>query len=86
LKSSHIGISLSQAEASIAAPFTSLNTTIACVPTVIKEGRAALSTSFQMFLWMGCYSMIQFFGVILLYDINSTFGDYQVSNIHWINY
>jgi cation-transporting ATPase 13A2 len=77
LKASHIGISLSEAEASIAAPFTSLKPTIACVPAVIKEGRAALQTSFQMFKYIACYSMIQFFTVILLYETNSTLGDYQ---------
>ena len=69
LKASHIGVSLSQAEASIAAPFTSLNPTISCVPTVIKEGRASLATSFQMFKFMACYSLIQFFAIIMLYDI-----------------
>jgi len=77
LRSATVGISLSQTEASIAAPFTSMKSTIDCVPTIIREGRAALATAFQMFLYMGCYSFIQFFGVVLLYDINSTYGDYQ---------
>lgn len=77
LKAAHVGISLSEAEASIAAPFTSLKPTIACVPKVIKEGKAALATSFQMFKFMMVYSLIQFFTVILLYDINSNLGDNQ---------
>jgi cation-transporting ATPase 13A2 len=77
LKASHIGISLSQAEASIAAPFTSLLPTISCVSTVIKEGRASLLTSFQIFKYMAFYSLIQFFCIILLSDINSTLGNYQ---------
>ena len=77
LKAAHVGVSLSEAEASIAAPFTSLKPTIACVPRVIREGKAALATSFQMFKFMMCYSLIQFFTVILLYDINSNLGDNQ---------
>ncbi|KAG2378060.1 hypothetical protein C9374_008682 [Naegleria lovaniensis] len=77
LKAAHVGVSLSEAEASIAAPFTSLKPTIACVPQVIKEGKAALATSFQMFKFMMCYSLIQFFTVVLLYDINSNLGDNQ---------
>lgn len=46
LKSADIGVSLSEAEASIAAPFTSKIQDISCVITVLKEGRAALVTSF----------------------------------------
>ncbi|KAL9652542.1 hypothetical protein ABK040_000112 [Willaertia magna] len=77
LKAAHIGVSLSECEASIAAPFTSLKPTIACVPEVIKEGKASLATSFQMFKYMSVYSLIQFFTVILLYEINSNLGDNQ---------
>ena len=36
LKQAHVGIALSQAEASVAAPFTSKEATISCIPTVIK--------------------------------------------------
>lgn len=46
LKTAHIGVSLSEAEASIAAPFTCKKPDIACVEDVLKEGRAALATSF----------------------------------------
>jgi P-type E1-E2 ATPase len=46
LKIADAGISLSEAEASIAAPFTSKVQNISCVVTLIREGRAALTTSF----------------------------------------
>ena len=46
LKTADMGISLSEAEASIAAPFTSKIQDISCVIRVLKEGRAALTTSF----------------------------------------
>ncbi|GLV46341.1 anne boleyn [Carabus blaptoides fortunei] len=50
LKAAHTGISLSEAESSVASPFTSKNSNIACVPNIIKEGRAALVTSFDLFI------------------------------------
>lgn len=46
LKTADIGISLSEAEASIAAPFTSKIQNLSCTLTVLKEGRTALVTSF----------------------------------------
>ncbi|KAJ8320793.1 hypothetical protein KUTeg_002380 [Tegillarca granosa] len=67
LKAAHAGISLSEAEASVASPFTSKNPNIECVPTLIREGRAALVTSFGIFKYMACYSLTQFVSVCLLY-------------------
>lgn len=63
------GISLSEAEASVAAPFTSKTPNIECVPTVIREGRAALVTSFGTFKYMALYSIVQFVSVIILYSV-----------------
>ena len=37
LKTAHAGISLSMAEASVAAPFTSRNVHIGCVPYLIRQ-------------------------------------------------
>lgn len=45
LKTADIGISLSEAEASIAAPFTSSIPNISCVEKVLAEGRCSLATS-----------------------------------------
>ena len=36
LKTAHAGISLSEAEASVASPFTSKDPNITCVPTLIR--------------------------------------------------
>lgn len=67
LKTADTGISLSDSEASIAAPFTSKIQDISCVPELLKEGRSALTTSFQIFKYMGLYAMIQFMTVVMLY-------------------
>ncbi|KAJ2900185.1 hypothetical protein MKZ38_002544 [Zalerion maritima] len=77
LKAADIGISLSEAEASVAAPFTSRVFDIRCVPTVIREGRAALVTSFSCFKYMSLYSAIQFTSVSFLYAWASNLGDFQ---------
>ena len=39
LRTAHAGISLSEAEASVASPFTSKEPNISCVPEVIREGK-----------------------------------------------
>lgn len=77
LKAANVGISLSEAEASVAAPFTSRVANITCVPTVIREGRCALVTSFGVFKYMALYSMIQFISVEMLYTLRTNLGDTQ---------
>ncbi|KAM8873662.1 polyamine-transporting ATPase 13A3 isoform 2-T2 [Spinachia spinachia] len=77
LKRAHGGISLSELEASVASPFTSRTPNISCVPNLIKEGRAALITSFCVFKFMALYSIIQYISVTLLYSILSNLGDFQ---------
>ncbi|ROW15439.1 hypothetical protein VPNG_02325 [Cytospora leucostoma] len=77
LKAADVGISLSEAEASVAAPFTSRVFDITCVPEVIREGRAALVTSFSCFKYMSLYSAIQFTTVSFLYASASNLGDFQ---------
>ena len=77
LRAAHVGISLSDAEASVAAPFTSRTPNISCVPTIIREGRCALVTSFGVFKYMALYSLIQFISVLILYSLRTTLGDYM---------
>lgn len=77
LKAADVGLSLSEAEASVAAPFTSRSTDIGCFLEVIREGRAALVTSFSCFKFMALYSLIQFTTVTLLYSLASSLGDFQ---------
>ena len=46
LKAEDAGISISESEASIAAPFTSKLQNIECCVTLIKEGKASLTSTF----------------------------------------
>ncbi|XP_062591855.1 polyamine-transporting ATPase 13A3-like [Saccostrea cucullata] len=75
LKMAHAGISLSEAEASVASPFTSKVPNIECVPNVIRQGRAALVTSYGIFKYMACYSLTQFVSVSILYWISASLTD-----------
>ena len=72
LKAAHAGVSLSDAEASIASPFTSNVRDISCMTTLIREGRASLVTSFGILKYMACYSICQFTSVIILYTVRIT--------------
>uniref|UniRef100_A0A1B6M2J0 Cation-transporting ATPase n=2 Tax=Graphocephala atropunctata TaxID=36148 RepID=A0A1B6M2J0_9HEMI len=79
LKAAHVSVSLSQAEASIAAPFTSRQTDVTCVVDLMKEGRCALVTSFGIFKYMATYSLIQFMSVLILYQ-----RGVELSNIEFL--
>ncbi|XP_054290911.1 polyamine-transporting ATPase 13A3-like isoform X1 [Macrosteles quadrilineatus] len=79
LKAAHVSVSLSQAEASIAAPFTSRRQDVTCVLDLMKEGRCALVTSFGLFKYMATYSLIQFMSVLILYN-----SAVELSNIEFL--
>ncbi|XP_076022401.1 polyamine-transporting ATPase 13A2 isoform X2 [Genypterus blacodes] len=77
LRAADAGISLSEAEASVASPFTSKTNNISCVPLLIREGRCSLVTSFSVFRYMALYSLIQFCSVLILYTLKTNLGDLQ---------
>lgn len=77
LKSADVGLSLSEAEASIAAPFTSKIQNISPMIKLLREGRASIVTSFQVFKFMALYAMIQFTSTIILYNYVTNLGNYQ---------
>ena len=76
LKTADMGLSLSEAEASIAAPFTSQIQDISAVVTLLREGRAALTTSFVNFKFIELYALIQFTSATMLYTIAQNLSDY----------
>lgn len=77
LRAAHAGISLSEAESSVASPFTSTVANISCVLRIIREGRAALVTSFGIFKFMVLYSLCEFFSTMILYTIDSNLTDFE---------
>ncbi|KYM79315.1 putative cation-transporting ATPase 13A3, partial [Atta colombica] len=77
LRAAHVGISLSKAESSVASSFISRISDISCVSQIIREGRAALVTSFGIFKFMIAYSLTEFLSVIILYSIDSNLTDLQ---------
>ena len=76
----HVGISLSEAEASVAAPFTAKRTAadVRCVPTLISEGRAALVTSFSLFKFICAYAQAELVNAVFLYWFDIGYANYQV--------
>ncbi|XP_040913739.1 cation-transporting ATPase 13A2 isoform X2 [Toxotes jaculatrix] len=77
LRAADVGVSLSEAEASVASPFTSKTENISCVPLLIREGRCSLVTSFGLFRYMALYSLIQFCSVLILYTVKTGVADLQ---------
>ena len=77
LRAAFTGISLSQAEASVASPFTSQIENISCIHLLIREGRCALVTSFAIFRFMVLYALIQFVSVCILYTCGLNLTQYQ---------
>lgn len=71
MKAAHVGVSLSETENSVAAPFTSKVSDISCVVTLVQEGRCALVSTFIIFKYMAIYGLIQFTSVIIAYSVSA---------------
>jgi predicted P-type ATPase len=73
LRTAHAGLALSEAEASLVAPFSTANKSIMQCVALVKEGRCALATTFAAFRYlvfygqtMGFLSLAQYyFGVVM---------------------
>eukprot|EP00359_Climacostomum_virens_P002028 CAMPEP_0204900222 /NCGR_PEP_ID=MMETSP1397-20131031/2339_1 /ASSEMBLY_ACC=CAM_ASM_000891 /TAXON_ID=49980 /ORGANISM="Climacostomum Climacostomum virens, Strain Stock W-24" /LENGTH=965 /DNA_ID=CAMNT_0052068327 /DNA_START=654 /DNA_END=3550 /DNA_ORIENTATION=- len=81
LKQADVGISISDKEASIAAPFTSKVNNVSCVLTLLREGRCALYTSIQAFKFMAVYSFCEFSAALLLQLIGTSLDQSQYTVI-----
>ena len=77
LKAADVGVSLSQEEASIAAPFTSTNPDISCIIKVLNQGKCALVTSVEIFKYMIIFSLNEFFAMSLMMFRHTFLFDYQ---------
>jgi magnesium-transporting ATPase (P-type) len=61
LKVAHVGIALSDAEASLVAPFASLDKSITSVVDVLKEGRCALASALASYKYIIMYGQVEAF-------------------------
>ncbi|KAJ3298430.1 hypothetical protein HDU76_006460, partial [Blyttiomyces sp. JEL0837] len=77
LKTAHVGLALSDAEASIVAPFTSGKRLVSDVPKLIAEGRCALDTSFMAFKYMFMYPIVQLAMTATLNQVGSGLSNNQ---------
>jgi predicted P-type ATPase len=65
LKAAHVGVALSNAEASIVAPFTSLDKSLPAVLEVIREGRCALASTVSAYSFYMTYGQTETFLQVL---------------------
>ncbi|KAG8445089.1 hypothetical protein GDO86_010018, partial [Hymenochirus boettgeri] len=77
LKVAHVGISLSELEASVASSFTSKITNIKCVPMLIKEGRNALVTCISTFKFLTVFILTGSTALLILLSKKTIFSDSQ---------
>ena len=77
LKAADVGVSLSQEEASIAAPFTSTNPDINCIIELLNQGKCALVTSVEIFKYMIVFSLTEYFSMTLMMFNNTFLSDFQ---------
>ncbi|KAI9347664.1 hypothetical protein BDR26DRAFT_799535 [Obelidium mucronatum] len=77
LKAAHVGLALSDAEASIVAPFTSGQRKVADVVRLIREGRCALDINFMAFKFMFMYPLIQLSMMATLTQVDSGLSNNQ---------
>lgn len=76
LKAAHVGIALSDAEASVVAPFTSLDKTITSVLDVLKEGRCALASALAAYKYMIMYGQVESINQVANAYLSITFTEW----------
>jgi len=59
LKAAHVGVALSDAEASMVSPFTSLDKSIVSVTEILKEGRCALASALASYKYVIMYGQVE---------------------------
>ncbi|KAL3816680.1 hypothetical protein ACHAXA_003870 [Cyclostephanos tholiformis] len=76
LKAAHVGIALSDAEASVVAPFTSLEKSITSVTEVLREGRCALASAIACYKYMIMYGQVESINQVINAYFSITFSDW----------
>jgi cation-transporting ATPase 13A3/4/5 len=76
LRAADVGVSLCDAETSVAAPITSKMQTPGSVIDVLLEGRCSLVTAYVLVIYMILYGIIQLFMALILYSFGLIPSDY----------
>ena len=76
LRAAHVGVALSEAEASMVAPFSSLDKDIQSVLDVLKEGRCALASALATYKYMIMYGQIETINQIANAYFQITFSEW----------
>ncbi|GKY97857.1 hypothetical protein MPSEU_000743700 [Mayamaea pseudoterrestris] len=76
LKTAHVGVALSDAEASTVAPFTSLDKAITSVVDVLLEGRCSLTNSLAAYRYMMIYGNVETINQLISAFFATTFTEY----------
>lgn len=77
LKTAHVGVALSDAEASTVAPFTSLDKTITSVIDVLLEGRCGLASAIASYKYMMMYGQGEAILQMLAAYFSVTFAEWN---------
>jgi magnesium-transporting ATPase (P-type) len=77
LKAAHVGVALSDAEASIVSPFTSLDRSITACVTVLKEGRCALASALAVYKFIIMYGLITVINQMMTAYFKATFAEWN---------
>ena len=77
LQAAHVGVSLCEAEASVAAPLTSRRPSITCMLHVLTEGRGTIITTFSLFQFMIVYAIVQVVAANIMLSFGLIIGNNQ---------
>eukprot|EP00475_Leptophrys_vorax_P016808 TRINITY_DN23323_c0_g1_i2.p1 TRINITY_DN23323_c0_g1~~TRINITY_DN23323_c0_g1_i2.p1 ORF type:complete len:500 (+),score=108.09 TRINITY_DN23323_c0_g1_i2:40-1500(+) len=76
LKAADVGLSLSDTETSLAAPFSTPRYEVDCACDLLREGKASMISIVGAFKFVILYSIIQFTSTIMLF-LENAFGDFH---------
>ncbi|CAB9500019.1 Probable cation-transporting ATPase 13A4 [Seminavis robusta] len=77
LQAAHVGLALSDGDASLVAPFTSLDKDIESVLTVLREGRATLHSMNALYRYLVIYGNITSLVQVITYWFQASFNDWM---------
>jgi len=77
LRQASMGLSIGSSESSLLASFSTPDSDVGCVPYLLREGRCALTVSFDCFKWMAMYALIQLVTVAILTTHGGNLTDNQ---------